>query len=292
MIKVDFLICGRRGFDVLKHHIKTHSTQAVNVVASYADKKVANDPYDELVSFCREHSILFKVKEDYNFNEDVYRVVIGWQWMFPANNKTIVLHDSLLPKYRGFSPLANSLIKGEHELGVTAFITTEGFDEGPIVGQEKISIDYPMIIIKAMELITPLYISLCEFIVNQLNAGGPLPAVEQDHYLATYSLWRDEADYSIDWNSSAEQIRRFIDAVGYPYSGAISLLNGEKICIKSAEIFGDVNIENRTAGKVIFIKNNCPVIVCKEGLLKITEASNSVTGLSIIPFTKIRSRFH
>ena len=105
--------------------------------------------------------------------------------MFKGNKRTIVLHDSLLPKYRGFSPLVNSLINGERELGVTAFIATTGYDEGPVLAQEKIMIDYPLTILEAMEKITPLYYKIITLLYKKIVENN-LVAAEQDHYLASW----------------------------------------------------------------------------------------------------------
>ncbi len=291
MIKIDFLICGRTAFNILKHHLETFGAQAIGQVVSYRDKKVLNDPYDELKDFCNHHSIQLHPKKEYKFRTAVFRIAIGWEWMVQAEGTTIVLHEGLLPRYRGFSPLVNSLINGEREIGVTAFVATTEYGAGPLIKQEKIMVDYPITILEAADLITPLYSSLCRNIYHQLNDTGKLTAYEQDHYLATYSLWRDKMSYVIDWNRSADYIKRLVDAVSYPYVGATSLLNGHSINIKAASIYGDVIIENRELGKVIFIKDNCPVVVCGEGLLKITDANYITSQQSIIPFVKFKSRF-
>ncbi len=291
MVKIDFLLCGRRAYDVLQHHVKTQGAQTVRAVATYADKNVLNDPYEEVIAFCNQHNIILKTKENYEADPSIYRFVMGWQRLFTSIDKTIVLHDSLLPKYRGFAPLVNSLINGERELGVTAFLATEGYDEGPVLTQEKIMIDYPLTILEAMEKITPLYAKIVSLLYKKI-VDDNLVAAEQDHYLASYSLWRDEQDYKIDWKKSAGHIKRLIDAVGYPYNGTICMLNGEPVKIMEAKIFGDVAIENRTAGKVIFIREGCPVVVCKKGLLKITSGYFTENMKPIIPFTKLRSRFH
>lgn len=292
MTKVDFLICGRRGFNVLKNFIETFGAEVINQVASYADKNVLNDPYEELAAYCKAQFITLCTKQKYTSTDSIFRLVIGWQYIIKADGKTIVLHDSLLPKYRGFAPLINCLIKGEKEVGVTAFIATNEYDEGPVISQESVAVNYPITILQAMELVTPLYCQVCDFIFKQLQEHGKLTATEQDHYLATYSLWRDEKDFSIDWNRPSDEIKRKIDAVGYPYKGAVTLLNSEPVTIRAAEIFEDVVIENRDIGKVIFVKNSCPVIVCNNGLIKITEAYFSESGKPVIPFSKIRSRFH
>ncbi len=292
MIKVDWLVCGKIAFDVLHNVVENDGTKYVNRVIGLRDAGVANDPYDELETFCRKHAIQLISEEAYSLETDAWRIAIGWPLLLPANSKTIVLHNSILPKFRGYAPLINSLIKGEHEIGVTAFIATGGMEDGPVVAQEKILIDYPVTIIDAMANVTPLFIKAVKTILKQLDQKGNLVFTEQDHYLASYCLWRDEKDYRVKWQRSADEIRRLIDAVGFPYRGAMAKLNGQRINIKSASVFGDVDIEIRTIGKVIFIIHDCPVVVCGEGLLKITEAYFIKTGLSIIPFLQINSRFN
>ena len=121
---------------------------------------------------------------------------------------------------------------------------------------------------------------------------GRLKTFPQDEVLASYSLWRDEYDYFIDWSMSAEEIRRFVDAVGSPYLGATAFLKGEIVRILNVEQVKDVFVENRTncVGKIIFIRDSCPVIVCGSGLLKITDLRQS-NGKSLIGLIQFRSKF-
>lgn len=291
MAKVDFLICGRRGFDVLQQHVQTFGSNTVNCVASYADKKVKNDPFEELVQYCSENNILLTSRESYQPSESNFRFVIGWQWLFPGGNTTIVFHDSLLPVYRGFAPLVNSLIKGEEQTGVTAFFANDYYDEGEVIAQEAIQLQYPVTILEAMEQITPLYSRLSGDIFQKISKGERIISFAQDDSKATYSLWRDEDDYAVNWEQPAEDILRFINAVGFPYNGATSMLNGKKIIIHRAEVYPDVVIENRAPGKVIFIKDQKPVVVCSEGLLLVIDAVYTDSGEPIFPFIRLRSRF-
>ena len=55
-------------------------------------------------------------------NEDIIMIAAGWRWLLPSTEKLIVLHDSLLPRYRGFNPLVSQLIDKEERLGVTAVL--------------------------------------------------------------------------------------------------------------------------------------------------------------------------
>jgi methionyl-tRNA formyltransferase len=119
--------------------------------------------------------------------------------------------------------------------------------------------------------VTNLYVKLVLFISNLILNSEELPSCEQDEHDATYSLWRDENDYEIDWTSESSEILRFIDAVGYPFKGASTYLNGDKVRIDSASICKDVTIEARLThlGKIIFMKDNFPVVVCGKGPLRV-----------------------
>ena len=86
-----------------------------------------------------------------------YQLAIGWRWLISGTENLIVLHDSLLPKYRGFAPLVNSLINGEQEIGVTAIWAGPEFDAGEIIFQEKAGICYPIKIQEAIEIVSGLY---------------------------------------------------------------------------------------------------------------------------------------
>src|SRR3989344_5098571 len=70
---------------------------------------------------------------------------IGWSWIIkdeiPRNVKKICLHPSPLPRYRGGSPLQHQIINGEKDSAVTLFVMNQHLDKGPIVWQEKFSLE-------------------------------------------------------------------------------------------------------------------------------------------------------
>lgn len=92
------------------------------------------------------------------------------------------------------------------------------------------------------------------------------------------------------WTWSAEKIKRFVDAVGYPYDGAKARLNDEVIIFKEVGVLDDVEVEHRERhiGKVIFIEQGVPVIVCQQGLLALKEITDESGKTEQINF---RSRF-
>lgn len=68
------------------------------------------------------------------------------------------------------------------------------------------------------------------------------------------------------------------------------MLDDKVFRILDCELFSDVKIENRTPGKLIFMDNKYPVIVCGTGLLKITEMVDNERN-DVLPLNKFRLRF-
>jgi len=151
-------------------------------------------------------------------------------------------------------------------------------------------IKYPIKIDKAIEQIKLLYAQLICNIYTLIINNKKLPRIKQDESKAVYSPWLDGKDYFIDWqNWSATKIKRFINAVGYPYDNAKAYLNGKIVKFIDVEVIDDVKIKQRKRhiGKVIFIKDSFPVIICKKGLLKLVEIRDEDNKLMI----NLRSRF-
>jgi methionyl-tRNA formyltransferase len=115
-----------------------------------------------------------------------------------------------------------------------------------------------------------------------------LNPVEQDPTQASYSLWRDEEDFVIDWSSDAHEICRMIDATGYPYAGARTTLGDETIYVEEATTLPDLNFENRTPGKIWSLESGRPIVVCGSGLVRL-ERCRAADGAEFV-FRRLRSR--
>lgn len=267
---INLYLIGEKGLITLKS-IKSEYLSLLNCVIIGRDRNIKNDYNSDIRCFCESNKIDFLLQNKPIVNGSAeFSIAIGWRWLINDNSKLIVFHDSLLPRLRGFNPLVTALINGESEVGVTVLFGTENFDTGPIIIQKKINIDYPLKIKLAIERMGLLYAEAMNELLCQIKSGD-LASTAQNESLATYSLWRDDDDYLIDWNKSAAHIKRFIDAVGYPYKGAFSRWNNVKYYINDAQIVDDVQIENRTTGKVLFKKDNSLIIVCGSGLLRVKD---------------------
>lgn len=292
---ISFLLMNKKGFLILRRLIDNNLHKHIIAIVAAKDSALQKDYYDEIKETCQNNNIVFFDKSD-NYEsalEGDYIITIGWRWLVKGKlmKKLIISHDSILPKYRGFSPLVNMLINGEKTIGVSFLRPGDIYDSGALIIQKTTKIKYPMKIGSAIKIISDLFYDGIKEIIETLVQGNELPFLEQTEANATYSLWRNEEDYFIDFNQSAKQISRMIDAVGYPYSGACAYLNDVKIRVLDVENIDDLVIENRDVGKVIFVKDGIPTVVCGSGLLRFVKIMDDNLNTSILPLNKFRSKF-
>ncbi|RAT98711.1 methionyl-tRNA formyltransferase [Brevibacillus sp. Leaf182] len=289
-----FYAMNKKGFFVIKNIIEKYNPEIIEAVISSIDKNVKKDYYDDIKKLCKSYKVPFFDRNDKGFVvQSKFIFAIGWRWLIQnEESKVIIFHDSLLPKYRGFAPLVSCLINGEKKIGVTALYASEHYDAGQIIKQKEVEISFPITISEAITKVQSIYLELVVDIIDQLLTGIIPKGYDQDSTKASYSLWRDELDYHIDWRQDSEAIRRFVDAVGFPFKGAYSFINNKRIRITRVELVEDVIVENRNnmVGKVIFQHNDNPIVVCGKGLIKIIEAFEDEVNTNALPFQNFRTR--
>ena len=279
-----------KGYRVLQHIVARLDISVVALVVGAPDPGLAQDFFAEIRDLCAQVGIPFQGREVPRPLPTAYALSVAWRWLITDAGTLIVLHDSLLPRYRGFAPLVNCLIKGETTIGVTALYATAEFDQGPILGQAARPVRYPIRIADAIQLAVACYLELITELWPGLRAGQLPAGIPQREANATYSLWRDEQDYRIDWRADSATIRRFVDALGWPYPGASTRLDGQLHRVLAVEPEPDVPIENCTPGKVLFVRAGQPVVVCGTGLLRLTALRTNEGG-EALPLARFRSRF-
>lgn len=290
-MKIGLFLMTKKGFSVLLS-LTGKKCNAIDFVCIGKDLNLDNDFSIDIENLCIENNILFCFKDTIDvekINSDYY-IAVAWRWLIEVPN-LIILHDSILPRYRGFAPLVNMLINGEKEFGVTAIFANSQYDQGDIILQKKLNVSYPIKIAEAIDKVSNLYVLIVCDLFDLILNNEKIIGIKQEEKNATYSLWLDNEDYFIDWNTPAEKIRRKVDACGTPYEGAKCWLDNEIIIIKEVLPIEDVKIENRVAGKVIFNKDIYPVVVCGNGLLMIKEAVTQDGLHNILPLRKFRTKF-
>jgi len=117
----------------------------------------------------------------------------------------INVHPSLLPKYRGASPIAGALLAGEEETGVTIMLMDEGMDTGPVLAQRAVEIR-PEYTLGALE--ETLASLGADLLLETLPAWleGRIDAQPQDDDRATYTKPITKDDALIDWRLPAMEL--------------------------------------------------------------------------------------
>ena len=128
------------------------------------------------------------------------------------------LHASLLPSFRGSSPMQYAILNGLKETGNTVMLMSKGMDEGDMLATNKISIeeddDLEAVHDKLSASGAPL---LKQTLIDY--AEGKITPVPQDHSKATYTAKITTETAKIDWNKPAQEIRNLIYAMS-PFPGA------------------------------------------------------------------------
>jgi methionyl-tRNA formyltransferase len=154
--------------------------------------------------------------------------------------KTINLHPSLLPRYRGAAPIQWSLINGEKETGITVQLINEKLDAGDIVVQEAVKVNDDMTAADLNEIVASRGAELLDRAMSGLVSGKP-KLIRQDEAMATFCRKIDRDVAMIDWNRPAEYIHNLVRGLN-PKPVAFSSFRGENIKIwKTAPVREDVS---------------------------------------------------
>lgn len=290
--KIGLYLMTEKGLMVLKAILEEFGPDIIAWVTIGQDSNVQDDYSGEIYQLATTNKIVVTERGKPKPEEVPMTIAISWRWLIPTEQdvQLLVLHDSILPRLRGFNPLVTALINGDSEIGVSAIEAVLEYDAGDIFGQEKASINYPIKVHEAIGIISKLYAKLVIDLLHKYESNS-MVGVRQIDRFATYSLWRDEKDYVIDWAAESSWIRRFIDAVGFPYKGARTNFEGIEYIIDEVTEHPELEIENRTPGKVIFIKDSNPYVVCGAGVVEITQMRFAESQISSLPWRVVRARF-
>lgn len=144
------------------------------------------------------------------------------------------IHPSLLPKYRGASPIQTAILNGDKETGITIILMDEKIDHGPIVSSSKFQVSslkltYNELSEKLADLGADL---LIKTLPNWIE--GKIKPQPQDHSKATFTKIIKKEDGKIDWNKSAEEIERMIRALD-PWPGTFAFWNNKQLKMLKAD---------------------------------------------------------
>ena len=236
----------------------------------------------EIKAFAEEHNIPVRTPAKFNNEEINYLkhlapdliIVVSYGLKIPQDvlnipkYGTINAHASLLPKYRGSSPINAAILNGEKESGVTIFFLNEDWDAGDILISEKIKIEDDETAESLWEKLRFLSAKLLIKAVQVLEKKVYKP-VPQNHSDATFAYKIKKNDAEIDWSKSAQEIERMVRAY-YSWPIAYTYLNGKVLKIHKADILEkDFDVSPGTVVRVN--KKEGIIIACGKGALILKE---------------------
>ncbi|MBI5799050.1 MAG: methionyl-tRNA formyltransferase [Candidatus Yonathbacteria bacterium] len=187
---------------------------------------------------------------------------------FPPH-KTINVHPSLLPVYRGPSPIQTAIMNGDKKTGVSIMLLDEAVDHGPILAQTttQISTDDT-----TMTLSEKLALQSAELLAKVMPQWGEqkLAPVAQDDTKATFTRMITKEDGHIDWTKSAAALERHVRAMA-PWPGSWTILesNRKKIQLNLHKIHTIQNKRTAAPGTVLAMENGQLLIACGAEVLAI-----------------------
>jgi len=176
------------------------------------------------------------------------------------------IHPSLLPKYRGASPIQSAILNGDAETGVSIIKLDNKMDHGPIISNSKFQIPnfdtYEGLSKKLAKTGADLLIkTLPDYL------GGKIKLVAQNDNQATFTKIIKREDGKINWQKPAVEIERQIRAY-FPWPGSFTEFSGKRLKIITAEVTSEAK-----EGKIgEFLAQNGQLLVkCGKDALNIKE---------------------
>lgn len=147
------------------------------------------------------------------------------------------VHPSLLPKYRGSTPVQSAILNGDKETGVTIMLMDEGIDTGPILSQRKNTVGPNE---TAKELHDRLAHLGSEILIDVIPdwIDGKIKPLPQNEKEAIYTKILTRDDGEINWKKSPQEVDRQIRAYS-PWPGAYTIYKGKRIKVLQARLEND-----------------------------------------------------
>ncbi len=163
----------------------------------------------------------------------------------------INIHGSLLPRWRGASPIQQAIWQGDQKSGVTIMQMEEGLDTGPMILKDEIPITLETTATYLHDDLAEMGAGLMLRTLDTLARYGALESIVQDNALSTYAPLLKKEDGGIHWDHPAEAIDRQIRALN-PWPGTYTYFEEQRLRIKSATLSTQISADiDAPAGTIV-----------------------------------------
>lgn len=183
---------------------------------------------------------------------------------------TLNIHASLLPRYRGASPISEAILQGERETGVTIMLLDAGIDTGPMLLARRIPIEPEDTTGSLTEKLAQVG---AEALLDALPRwiAGEISPQPQDEQQASHSHMLKHEEGKIDWSRPADYLTLMVRAYS-PWPGAYTSWRGKLLKITAARQLASTSSRELAPGTVVTSKEQCRTslaVATGDGMLQI-----------------------
>jgi methionyl-tRNA formyltransferase len=206
----------------------------------------------------------------------------------PASG-SLNVHASLLPRWRGASPIQHAILGGDTKTGISLMKMDEGLDTGPVYNQEAITIYSNDTAETLHDRLANLGAeSLARYLPDILS--GNLKPIAQDNSSATYAPMINKQDGQIDWADTSGQIERHIRAMT-PWPSAFTYWCGQLLKVWPVAAIGGEYLPIGKTGEVVDYQGGAAVLTETGGVQLSDVQVAGKRRTSISEFLRGRSDF-
>lgn len=253
------------GIDLLKY-LQNSEHQLLGAISSpdRASGRGQSISSNEFAAHCHGNDVLcYKPGSDQKLSEVLQQtqaelvITLAYGRLIRANELQMPkfgwlnVHFSLLPRWRGASPVQRAIAAGDRETGITVFKLEEGLDTGPIYSTINYALDSKSRSGQVLNHLAILSIKPVNEALKMIEDGQRPTVQSGDGVTLAPKILKSEG--RIDWSQDSKEIEARIRAF-HPWPGAYTLINGKRIGV----IEGQVRDNKGVAGKIISLE---PLIV-------------------------------
>lgn len=171
----------------------------------------------------------------------------------------INLHASILPQYRGASPIQQTLLNGDNKTGVTAMLMDVGLDTGDIIKIKEIDVSDIEMVESLFERLTDV---ACELTIDVLQNFTQFTPIKQDDSVSSHCTKISKKEGEVEFDDAVSlfnKYRAFTPWPGIYLSGGLKLIKIE---------FVEKDSKNES-GKILHVDKESIIVGCKSGSIKV-----------------------